>query len=87
MLCRRTATLSRDSKDCLTVPVVTAIVGFCGSAVTTNGHPGGRNRKDTMEENISLVEFYDSDASAMEWLSDDDKAGVHDDRGSQERML
>lgn len=67
--------LDQFSKECLRIPVAAAIVGLCGSAATTIRCTGNLDRESASLQNstaqICLTEFFDSDASAMEWLSDD----------------
>lgn len=68
-------TLDRNTRERLRIPVGAAIVGLCGAAVQA-GQVVPRELKTSSgvaENPVSLVEFYDSDASAMEWLSDDDE--------------
>jgi hypothetical protein len=66
----------------LRVPVASAIVGLCGSASSTYCAFTGLN---TMEENIGLAEFYDSDTSAIDWLADgtDSEGKLGDSRREQ----
>ena len=58
-----------SAKDCLIVPVSTAIIAFCGSAAGT----GGSDRCSDMR----ISEFIDSDESAIEWLSDGEDTDAH----------
>lgn len=72
---RKAESLDRASRDRLQVPVAAAIVGMCGSAVSTMLHEHGRHstqgRKSGADtDQICLTEFYDSDTSAMDWLAD-----------------
>jgi len=53
-------------QDFLFSPVAAALIGFCGSAVSTNSDG---------ENGISLSDFVDSDESATEWFEDEDEEG------------
>jgi len=63
----------------LRVPVAAAIVGLCGSASSTGrssaGEQGHRTNEPSGDNQVSLFEFYDSDASAIEWLSEEQDGG------------
>ena len=61
-----------------------AIIGLCGSASSTSRLAAGERQRRTTETSgdgqVSLFEFYDSDASAIEWLSieqDDSEGGLN----------
>jgi len=83
----------------LRVPVATAIIGLCGSASSTSynifGDPGHQLTNIAGDEGLSLFEFYDSDQSAIEWVSgesdESDKEGSEnadgDDRRKKENLL
>lgn len=62
-------------RERLRAPVATAIIGLCGSATSTNR---GSFAAESADEQIALLEFCDSDASATEWLSDVDGCNVDD---------
>jgi hypothetical protein len=51
----------------LRLPVITALIGFCGAAACANS---------TDESAVSLIDFVDSDESATEWMEDEDQEGV-----------
>jgi hypothetical protein len=65
------AYLDGFGRERLRVPIATAIVGLCGSACYASATTGTSNVA------VSLIEFYDSDVSAIKWksnLSDDEES-------------
>jgi len=69
-----------STKDRLLVPVASAITGLCGAAASTNRHI-----TDQMESlDLSL---FDSDASALDWPSDDEKENPDVIDENRERLL
>jgi hypothetical protein len=63
-------------KERLLVPVAAAIVGYCGCAIRTN-------TVETLE--TAFKDFFDSDASAMEYSSD--ATTGEEDRSNKQRIL
>jgi hypothetical protein len=62
----------------LRVPVATAIVGLCGFVTSTRDQlskSGGEGKENTEEyDSLCLTEFFDSDTSANDWLSEDEES-------------
>lgn len=54
----------------LRVPIAAAVVGICGAAAFSKFQSASPH--DKIEDPLSLLEFYDSDASANDMLSDDE---------------
>jgi hypothetical protein len=71
----------------LRVPIAVAVVGLCGATVCTRAHPeSSRGREERNIENddpLCLTEFYDTDASANDWASDDDNGEMQASREMQ----
>jgi hypothetical protein len=73
--------LDKPSRERLQVPIAAAIVGLCGSAVSTVLHEHGPDSAQGLKsgsdagDQICLTEFYDSDTSAMDWLVDTGEGG------------
>lgn len=66
--------LDASGRSRMRVPVATAIVALCGSASSTDYSLGFRADEliDAEDhEELSIFEFYDSDASAIEWASNE----------------
>lgn len=72
-------------RERLRVPIATAIIGLCGSASTTKR--GALYTAGDSDEQISLLEFYDSDASAVDWLSSGNDAGDNVKMKKHEELL
>lgn len=76
------SSFDRPIVKCLRVPVAIIVVALCGSAAssrTNRGEPVGDS-----EDPLCLSEFYDSDESANDWLSDDEEP---DDESQKRREL
>jgi hypothetical protein len=62
----------------LRVPVAAAIVGLCGFVTSTRDQlsKNGGAEKENIEQydGLCLTEFYDSDTSANDWLSEDEES-------------
>lgn len=66
--------LDKFGRERLRIPVSTALIALCGSASTTMLFSKGRDNENVAQSTsdpISLIEFYDSDASAIEWVAED----------------
>jgi hypothetical protein len=62
----------------LRVPVAAAIIGLCGSVTSTRDQlsKNGGEGKESLEQHdgLCLTEFFDSDTSANDWLSEDEES-------------
>lgn len=81
------STLDRASRVRLQVPVAAAVIGLCGSAVSTKHSISNGVSSGASEETIRLAEFYDSDTSAMDWLVDEGEEEIIDADTKREELL
>lgn len=70
------AYLDRLGRDRIRLPLAVAVIGLCGSAISTLSSLVTSTNMDTKREpdvtrHVSLAEFYDSDASSRLFLVDD----------------
>jgi hypothetical protein len=72
----------RPIVKCMQIPLATAITALCGSATRTRrkSHSCGNEEKTSARSSsndpLCLTEFFDSDASANEWLSDHEEGSA-----------
>lgn len=74
-----------STKDRLLIPVAVAVVGLCGSGISTSTKFGNAN-KINAKRHVRLTDFFDSDDSANEWLSDDEEHDSGEGEGHEELL-
>lgn len=72
--------LGKICTETLLIPVAASIVGLCGSALCSFSRRGDQSMDSSTLDRLSLREFFDSDASANEYDSDEEEVGVRSRR-------
>eukprot|EP00980_Cylindrotheca_fusiformis_P026362 scaffold15973_cov120-Cylindrotheca_fusiformis.AAC.3 len=70
----------------LQIPMASTIVGFCGSATRTRTIRSSKQNQER-EDPLCLTEFFDSDASANEWLTDGEDSGPNESKPEKKELL
>jgi hypothetical protein len=80
------STFDRPIVKLLQIPIASAIVGFCGSATRTR-ESTGTSWNQSSGDPLCLSEFFDSDASGNEWLSDVEESDAKESKTRKKELL